>query len=246
MKKLFIVILAGTLILTLSCHNKKNQEAASTKSETSDNGWVSLFDGSSTKGWRQVNGDSLPSSWEVVDGTLHCKGSGGGEAADTTDILYDKKFSNFHLKLEWKISEGGNSGIFYLGQEVPDWPLWKTAPEYQVLDNAKNPDAMLGKDGDRQAGSLYDLIPAVPQNAKPAGEWNTCDIIVYRGTVIHMQNGDHVVEYHLWTSDWDTLVAHSKFPEYNPRWADIAKEGYIGLQNHGDDVWFRNIMIQEL
>lgn len=167
-------------------------------------------------------------------------------AEDGGDILYDKAFANFHLKIEWKISEGGNSGIFYLGKEVAEWPIWKTAPEMQVLDNAKHPDALLGKDGNRQAGSLYDLIPAKPQNTKPAGEWNSAEILVYKGTVVHKQNGETVLEYHLWTEDWNNLVAGSKFPEQNPDWAKVAESGVIALQDHGDDVWFRNIKIREL
>jgi hypothetical protein len=146
--------------------------------------------------------------------------------------------------MEWKISEGGNSGIFYLGKEVADWPIYKTAPEMQVLDNERHPDARAGKDGNRMAGSLYDLLPAVPQNAKPAGEWNSIEIEVFKGSVWHRQNGETVLEYHLWTDDWNKLVAGSKFPELNPDWANVAKSGVIALQDHGDDVWFRNIKIK--
>ena len=116
----------------------------------------------------------------------------------------------------------------------------------QVLDNERHPDAQAGKDGNRMAGSLYDLIPAKPQNAKPAGEWNTAEIKVYKGSVWHIQNGETVLEYHLWTPEWNTLVAGSKFPALNPNWANVASEGYIGLQDHGDDVWYRNIQIREL
>ncbi len=93
---------------------------------------------------------------------------------------------------------------------------------------------------------MYDLIPAKPQNAKPAGEWNTIEVICYDGTVVHKQNCETVVEYHLWTDDWKELVAGSKFPGLNPDWANIAKEGVIALQDHGDDVWFRNIKIKEM
>ncbi len=215
--------------------------------EEKKEGWVLLFDGKTHNGWRGYKKDHFPSGWEVVDGTLHCKGSGRGEAGSKEggDIIYDKKFKNFDLKLDWKISKGGNSGIFYLGQETKP-ELWMTAPEMQVLDNANHPDAKLGKNGDRQAGSLYDLIPANPQNAKPYGQWNSVEIIVYRGTVVHKMNGETVLEYHLWTPEWDSLVAHSKFPKYNPDWANVAEEGYIGLQDHGDDVWYRNIKIKEL
>ena len=210
-------------------------------------GWVLLFDGKTSDGWRGYKKDHFPAGWEVADGTLHCIGSGRGEAGsvDGGDIIYDKKFGNFDLKLDWKISEGGNSGVMYLGQETKDH-IWETAPEMQILDNERHPDAKLGKDGNRQAGSLYDLIPAKPQNAKPAGEWNSIEIISYKGTIVHKQNGETVVEYHLWTPEWNKLVAGSKFPALNPDWANVATEGYIGLQDHGDDVWFRNIKIKEL
>lgn len=263
MKKIISFLFAGALIFGISCTGgqKKSADQSEEKSavveevgpneltqEEKDAGWVLLFDGQTSEGWRGVNKGHFPAGWEVVDGTLHCKGSGMGEAGaeDGGDILYDKEFSNFHLKMEWKIGEGGNSGIFYLGKEVEDWPIWKTAPEMQVLDNERHPDAMLGKDGNRKAGSLYDLIPADPQNTKPAGEWNSVEILVYNGTVVHKQNGETVLEYHLWTDDWNNLVAGSKFPELNPDWANVAKSGYIALQDHGDDVWFRGVKIREL
>jgi len=266
MKRFLSFFLTATLFVAVACQSSQKKTGQAENKEDSNapqgavcemntlspdeqsNGWQLLFDGKTSNGWRGVNKDHFPAGWEIVDGTLHCKGSGKGEAGATDggDILYDKKFKNFELKLEWKISEGGNSGIFYLGQEVPDWPIWKTAPEMQILDNERHPDAMLGKDGDRKAGSLYDLIPAKPQNAKPAGEWNSIEIICYKGTVVHKQNGETVVEYHLWTDDWKTLVAGSKFPALNPDWANVAEEGFIGLQDHGDDVWFRNVKIKEL
>ncbi|NQZ78806.1 MAG: DUF1080 domain-containing protein, partial [Ekhidna sp.] len=152
-----------------------------------EEGWMMLFDGETSNGWRNYGKETFPEGWVIADGLLHCPGSGRGEAGgkDKGDIIYgDKQFGNFHLKLEWKISEGGNSGIFYLGQEREDLShIWKTAPEMQILDNKKHPDAMAGKDGNRQAGSLYDLIPANPQNAKEAGEWNQIEIMVYKGSV---------------------------------------------------------------
>jgi hypothetical protein len=211
-----------------------------------ENGWMLMFNGLTPDGWRSYNGESFPEQgWEVVDGTLHVIGSGRGEAGGGGDILFDRKFSNFELSLEWKVSEGGNSGIFYLAQEIPGEPVWKNAPEMQILDNEKHPDAKLGKDGNRAAGALYDLIPGKAEAVKPAGEWNKVKVMVYKGTVVHTVNGENVLEYHLWTDDWKAMVAESKFKEYE-HFVNPASEGYIVLQDHGDDVWFRNIKIREL
>jgi hypothetical protein len=211
-----------------------------------DAGWTDLFDGETTTGWRGYNKETFPEKgWKVVDGTLQVIGSGSGEAGGGGDIIYDKKFSNFELSLEWKISEGGNSGIFILAQEIPETPIYKSSPEMQILDNDRHPDAKLGVDGNGQAGSLYDMIPAKPQNTKPVGEWNKVSILVYQGTVVFNQNGENVVEFHLWTDDWKEMCANSKFKDWEA-FINTAKEGYIGLQDHGNDVWFRNIKIKEL
>jgi hypothetical protein len=266
MKKIYSLLLAGTIVFALaSCQGgqKKPGEKSATVAtpevaaapelnkltpEEIATGWKLLFDGTTSTGWRGYNKTVFPKGWEVIDGTLHCIGTGTGEAGAENggDILYDKKFKNFDLKADWKISKGGNSGIFFLGQEVKDWPIWKTALEMQVLDNANHPDALLGKDGNRKAGSLYDLIPAKPQNAKPFGEWNSVEIICFKGTVVYKMNGETVAEFHLWTDDWKKLVKDSKFPEMNPKFADVAKEGYIAFQDHGDDVWYRNVKIKEM
>ena len=265
MKRELLAILA-VMIFAVGCNTqpKKSTEAAkgeeATKSaavqepntlsaQEAAQGWILLFNGKSGEGWRGVNKTEFPAGWIVEDGTLKCVGSGMGEAgaANGGDILYaGRKFSNFNLKIEWKISKGGNSGIFYLGDEVKGKEIWRSAPEFQVLDNDNHPDALLGKDGNRMAGSLYDLIPAKPQNTKPFGEWNSAEIICYQGTVVHKQNGATIVEYHLWTPEWNEMVKNSKFPSYNPDWAKVPKEGYIALQDHGNDVWYRNIKIRPL
>ena len=214
-----------------------------------DEGWKLLFNGKTTEGWRGYNKDSFPShGWVVKAGAIKVQGTGLGEAGDGGDIIYKEQFKDFELKLEWKVSEGGNSGIFYLAQEIESEPIYTSATEMQIVDNDKHPDARLGKDGNRQAGSLYDLIPAKPQNAKPAGEWNKISILVYRGTVVHNQNGENVLEYHLWTDDWKKMVANSKFKDWENflNTGGDDKKGFIGLQDHGDDVWFRNIKIKKL
>lgn len=253
MKSLLLILLFSVFFVFNS--NAVSQKKEGNKGKATINaltekeaktGWILLFDGKTSNGWRGYNKTNFPSDWNIEDGAIHLKGSGNGEAGSVNggDLVYGKKFTNFHLKVEWKISEGGNSGIFYLAQEIPGKEIWRTAPEFQLLDNDRHPDAMLGKDGNRQAGSLYDLIPANPQNTKPAGEWNSAEILVYQGTVIHFQNGQKILEYHLWTPEWNELVKNSKFPTYNPDWAKVAKEGFVGFQDHGNDVWLRNIKIQ--
>jgi len=239
--RLFNILLSGVLVLSLvtSCGSGNSKKAK-------DDGFVSIFDGKTTTGWRGYDKPAFPAEgWEVVDGTLHCLASGNGEAGLGGDIIYDKKLSNFELDLEWKISEGGNSGIFILAQEIDSVPIYESSPEMQILDNDKHPDAKLGVDGNRMAGSLYDLIPAKPQNTKPAGEWNHVHILVYQGTVVFSSNGANVVEFHLWTDAWEKMVLESKFKDW-PMFLNTAKEGYIGLQDHGNDVWFRNIKLKIL
>ena len=240
---ILVCILAIGIASACGSKGKKAEKAAAPQEKV-----LTLFDGTSTDGWRKYDSTAFPSKgWNIDDGALHCKGSGSGEAGGPGggDIIYDKKFSNFELSFEWKISQGGNSGVFILAQEIPNEPIWKSGLEFQVLDNDKHPDAQLGVNGDRKAASLYDLIPANPQNTKPAGEWNQAGILCYQGTVVFKQNGANVVEFHLWTEDWKKMVENSKFKEF-PAFLNPAHEGYIGLQDHGSDVWFKNIKLKEL
>ncbi|MCL1626244.1 DUF1080 domain-containing protein [Bacteroides caecicola] len=246
----------------------KSMKAAETDSlslPVDKDGYITIFDGKTFNGWRGYGKDNVPSRWVIEDGCIKFNGSGGGEAqtAEGGDLIFAHKFKNFELELEWKISKGGNSGILYLAQEVTSTdkdgkevlePIYISAPEFQVLDNANHPDAKLGKDNNRQAASLYDMIPAVPQNAKPFGEWNTAKIMVYKGTVVHGQNGENVLEYHLWTPQWTEMLENSKFSKEKwPLAFELLNncggenhEGFIGLQDHGDDVWYRNIRVKIL
>lgn len=244
-------------------------------------GYYVLFDGSSLDGWRGYCKDYIPSKWNIKDGCLHFDGrTSNGEGGD---IIFAHKFKNFEFEIEWKISEGGNSGIFYLGketatiseprQETKEFsdgpvkatvtvqkdaklnyePIYISCPECQVLDNERHPDAKLGATlGIRQSTSLYDMIVAKPQNANPAGQWNKVKIVVKNGKVTHFQNGVKVLSYNIGGKEWADLLQTSKFSEKNwPVAYTIMKEcgnepGYFGMQDHGDEVWYRNIRVKEL
>lgn len=219
-------------------------------------GWITLFDGKTFNGWRGYDREDVPPAWIIEDSAIKIKGSGGGEAGakDGGDLLFAHKFKNFEFEFEWKVAKGSNSGVFYMIQEVEGQPSYISAPEYQVLDNENHPDAKLGKDGNRMSASLYDMIPAKPQNAKPFGEWNKGKIMSYKGTIVHYLNDEPVVEYHLWTQQWTDMLQASKFSQeawplafelLNNAGGD-NKEGFVGFQDHGDDVWFRNIKVKIL
>jgi len=230
-----------------------------------EEGFYHIFDGSSLEGWRGYGMSVVPLNWSIEDGYLLCRGSGTGEAHsdDGGDLIFACAFKNFILELDWLVSEGGNSGIFYLAREVTTKgedgldhyvPIFITAPEYQVLDNANHPDASLGVNGNRQSASLYDMIPADPQNQNPYGQWNKATIVVDNGKVEHYQNGEKVLEYRLWNRKWTNMLQASKFSqEAWPLAFELlndcggkAHEGYIGLQDHGDDVWYKDIKVKIL
>ena len=241
MKKILaFAAVAALLVSAVSCGNqgkKKTAEPAApaytvvdapqvdlSTFPVDDEGYIVLFDGTSTNGWRGYGKETLPARWGIEDGCLKFSGTGTGEGqtGEGGDIIFAHNFKNFTLELEWKISKGGNSGIFYLAKEVTTKdengadryePIYISAPEYQVLDNENHPDAKLGVDGNRKSASLYDMIPANPQNSKPYGEWNHAHIMVYKGTVVHYQNDKNVLEYHLWTPQWTEMLQASKFSQ---------------------------------
>jgi hypothetical protein len=196
-------------------------------------GWKLLFDGRTTNGWRAYRGDSMPSGWQVVDGALTRVGQAG-------DIVTKDQYADFELALEWKISEGGNSGIMYRVSEDHDYP-WETGPEMQVLDDARHSD---GKSELTSAGSCFGVYPAPRGAVKPAGEWNWVRIVVRGQHVEHWLNGTRVVSYELGSPDWAARVKASKFGAM-PGYGRNAK-GYIALQDHGDRVAFRDIKIRLL
>ena len=225
-------------------------------------GYITIFDGKTMSGWRGYGKSYIPSRWVVEDGCIHFIGNQDPEKAkgkEGGDIIFAHKFKNFELSIDWKICKAGNSGIFYLAQELANKDgqlesIVVSGLESQVLDNANHPDAKLGKDGNRQSSSLYDLIPARPQNQKPYEQWNNTVIRVDNGKVTHFQNGKQVVQYELWTPEGIALLQTSKFSEkaWPAAFQGFSKaggpnhEGFIGLQDHGDNVWYRNIKVKVL
>ena len=235
-------LIAAMLLTSTSFAQKANQLTKDEKKE----GWVLLFNGKDFTGWRQCNGTEMPANWVLEDNAMKVvigEGKKPGQGANGDVVYGNKKLKNFELTIDWKASKMANSGIFYNVREVPGKPIYYAAPEIQVLDNK---DATDNKIDSHLAGSLYDLLPADPKTVNPAGEWNTCLIKVKDGKVVISMNGKEVVKYTHWTPEWDAMVAKSKFKDF-PGWTEgISKEGYIGLQDHGYPVWFRNIKIREL
>ncbi|MEK7200431.1 MAG: DUF1080 domain-containing protein [Bacteroidota bacterium] len=210
-----------------------------------EKGWISLFDGTTTKGWHTFGKTFVGEAWKVADGNLYLDASnranwqtkGGG------DIVSDETFENFHLKLDWKISKNGNSGVIFWVQDDPaKYPYtWHTGPEMQVLDNDGHPD---GKIIRHRAGNLYDLIAGKEDAVKPVGEWNTSEIISNKGKLDFILNGITVLSTTYGDDNWKQLIAGSKF-KTRPDFGTIFK-GHISLQDHGNDVWYRNILIKKL
>ena len=247
MKKYFVILMICAVSCTTNEIAQNNKLTASEEKE----GWVLLFDGKSMDGWRRYGDSKMPDVWVIDDEAMKILAVSErpprepGERAPSADIIYGAKmFKNFELSIDWKIGKGGNSGIFYYIVEAPGQGFASAAPEIQVLDNWNASDNKLTN---HLAGSLYDMIPALPSNAKPAGEWNRVVVRVKDGHVTHTQNGEKVVEYTLWTPEWYEMVANSKFKDWPGFNQGPAKEGYIGLQDHRDFAcWFRNIKIREL
>jgi Domain of Unknown Function (DUF1080) len=202
-----------------------------TANERAD-GWRLLFDGKTTAGWRGFRRQAMPAGWKVADGALTRVGDG-------TDIITVDEFADFELTLEWKVPPNGNSGVLYRVTEDDD-VIWHTAPEYQVIDNAYRP----GLKPAQYAGANYDLHPPSRDVTKPVGSWNQTRIVARGAHVEHWLNGVQIVEYELWSPQWEQLVRASKFKDY-PKYGR-ARRGHIGLQDHGDRVAFRNIRIREI
>jgi len=208
-------------------------------------GWKLLWDGKTSDGWRGARSSSFPQKgWEIQDGELIIRKL-EGRSVDRGDIITTKKFRNFELSVDFKITEGANGGIkYFIDSESNNGSLSSIGCEYQILDDEKHPDAKMGVNGNRTLGSLYDLIP-VPQN-KPylPGVFNTARIVVKGDYVEHWLNGVKILEYRRSNQMWRALVDYSKYKEF-PNFGEVV-EGNILLQDHGDEIYFKNIKIKEL
>jgi len=263
MKKL----LSGSifLLVIVACNNNSDSEKTTTtdssagKKESTANvstdntlsdaekseGWQLLFDGQTTKGWHKYGGAPAGAAWKVADGILYLDTSSkkDWQTANGGDIVTDNEYENFDLKLDWKISKAGNSGIIFLVNEdtMKFKHTFESGPEMQVVDNELHPDGKLVK---HQAGDLYDLISCSKKTVKPAEEWNQAEIKLLNGKLDLYLNGENVVSTTLWDDNWKKMVAGSKFKEW-PGFGTF-KKGKLCLQDHGNLVSFRNIRVRTL
>ncbi|MCC8036363.1 MAG: DUF1080 domain-containing protein [Rikenellaceae bacterium] len=211
-------------------------------------GWRLLWDGATPNGWRGARIDRFPETgWAIEDGILKVLPSNGGESTNGGDIITDRTYRNFKLKVDFKITPGANSGIkYFVDPGLNQGEGSAIGCEFQILDDENHPDAKLGVNGNRKAAALYDLIPPEygPLFFFSDWSWNTAMIVVEGRHVEHWLNGTKVVEYERNNQMWDALVAYSKYRD----WPDFGNHetGHILLQDHGDEVWFRNIKILEL
>lgn len=232
MKKISLIILSAVLLS--GCSSSKNS--------MNSKGWQKLFDGKTTSGWHSYGKSTAGTDWKVVDGAIYldAKNRQPGHGGDLTT---NDSFDNFHLKMEWKISKNGNSGIiFYVNEDLSKYKSsYNTGPEMQVLDNDGHADGKIHK---HRAGDLYDLIASSSEPVNPVGQWNKVEIIANNGKLDFFMNGKNIVSTTMWDDDWKKMVAGSKFntmPGFS-----IYKSGKIAIQDHGDEVWYRNIEIKKL
>jgi hypothetical protein len=241
-------LLIGFIVI-ISCTSSKksgmNSSENSLTGKEKNDGWKLLFDGKTTHRWHTYGKQNVGNEWKVENGAIHLDAA--TKNAERGDLVTDDEYENFDLKLEWKISEKGNSGIiFYVNEDPSKYEeTYETGIEMQVLDNGTptrlgQPD---GKFYTHRAGDLYDLM-ASKEVANPLGQWNHVEIKSVNGKLDFYMNGEHTLSTHLWDDNWQKMIAISKFKKM-PGFG-IFKKGKIALQDHGGDVWFRNIRIKAL
>ncbi len=245
-----ISTIAITAVSFFSCSNAPDNSAtindSVVKKETAEpqNGWISLFDGKTLNGWHAYGHKPMNAAWKVEDGAIFFNGSKKEPGSKGSgDIVTDGEFENFHFKYDWKIAKNGNSGLIFWVQEdtLKYKQTYHTGPEMQVLDNDGHPDGKINK---HRSGNLYDLIAGTEGVTKPVGEWNTGEIISNNGKLDFILNGVTVLSTTYGDDNWRQMIANSKFKQ----WPDFGKvfKGRFALQDHGNDVWYRNIMVRKL
>ena len=242
MKKITLLALCLGLATTLPAQTKDNTLTPNEQRE----GWKLLWDGKTSEGWRGAKIATFPANgWVMENGILKVLKSNGGESTNGGDIITTRKYKNFMLCVDFKITDGANSGIkYFVNPDLNKGEGSAIGCEFQILDDERHPDAKLGVNGNRQLGSLYDLIPAPEDKPFRKGEWNTAMVIVKDNHVEHWLNGVQLLEYDRNTQMFNALVAYSKYRVW-PNFGNF-EEGNILLQDHGDEVWFKNIKIKEL
>ena len=232
--RLLCWLVAGTLVAAFACMPEEAEQAE---------GWRELFDGESLSGWHGYNGASL-ASWMIEDGAIKSVGTEGNYGSDMrADLVTDDEFTNFELSIDWKATEGGNSGLMYGVIEDDQYQsAWITGPEYQLVDDVGFPEEL---DELSRTAANYAMHPAAANKPlKPVGEWNTSRIVV-RGThVEHWLNGVKVLEFERWNDDWEARKNAGKWreaPDYGS-----AATGHLVIQDHGSVFWFRNVKIREI
>lgn len=241
MKYLIPSIGLGVFLLNFSADNHGKQQIPMEDQEE----WEILFDGSSMDSWKGYLSDEVPAAWKLEDGAMVFYPPENRPKGDQYNIVSRKDYESFVLSLEWKVSPGGNSGIFWGVFEDPQYRQpYETGPEIQVLDNERHPDAKAGDT--HQAGALYDMVSPAKDVTRSAGEWNECVLTVdyQNNTGSVVLNGEEIVRFDPMGENWDSMVANSKFAD----WPGFGKyrKGKIGLQDHGDIVAYRNIKIKSL
>lgn len=243
-------------ILTIGCQPKKQEEekaavdsvvvetpkastAAQLTEEQKAEGWILLFDGESLKGWEFFK-EQTNNSWDVADGALHCKPFVDGIDSLRGDIMTQDSFENFEFSFDWKMSAQGNSGVMYRVTKEFDQP-YKSGPEYQVLDDGGYPGETLATN---MSACVYAMYEASNKKLNTVGEWNSSKIIAKGNVIEHWLNGEKVITYEIGSADWKKRKANSK-------WKDeagygIAKAGHFDFQDHGHEVWYKNIMVKPL
>lgn len=239
-----LIILIATAFTVFACGGGEKQVDEVTETVVEESDWESLFDGQTFEGWSKYGGGEVGKAWKVQEGTIYLDATNkdGWQTGDGGDIVTNDEFENYHFQVEWKIAPNGNSGIIFFVKDSPEYTYpWMTGPEMQVLDNDGHPDAKITT---HRAGDLYDLIESSEETVKPVGEWNLAEIIAKDGKLELHLNGVMVVSTIMWTPEWDEMIANSKFKDM-PGFGKY-KKGKIALQDHGDEVWFRNIRIKRL